>query len=112
MMEDNLQSYTTRFFDETDIFQGDFIKHCKNNTNEDCNIPIEVKNNIKRMAMEQLFYAQVVMLCQNYLKITEANNNEIEAKFKFQGQSVRSRCLVDLDFGWIKEKFSTCKLDF
>ena len=60
-------------FDETDIFLDDFIKHCKNNANEAHNIPLEFKNNIKRMLTEQGLYAQVVMLRQNYLKITEAN---------------------------------------
>ena len=49
-MEDHLQSYTTRFFDETDIFLDDFIKHCKNNANEAINIPIEVKNILKRLS--------------------------------------------------------------
>ena len=28
------------FFDETNIFPDDFIKHCKNNSNEAHNIPI------------------------------------------------------------------------
>ena len=37
------------FFDETEIFPDDFIKHFKNNTNESHNIPIEVKNNIKKI---------------------------------------------------------------
>ena len=45
------------FFDETDIFPDDFIKHCKNNANESHNIPLEVKNNIKRMLMEQGLYS-------------------------------------------------------
>ena len=35
--------------------------------------------------MEQGLYVQVVMLCRKYLKITEANKNKNEAKFKFQG---------------------------
>ena len=42
-MEDNLRSYTTQFFDETDIYPDDFIKHCKNNTNDANNISMEVK---------------------------------------------------------------------
>ena len=52
MMKDYLQSYRTIFFDETDIFMDDFIKHCKNNTNEDHNIPLEVENNMKLMLTE------------------------------------------------------------
>ena len=88
-MENNIRIYTTIFFDETDIFPGDFIKHCNNNANEDHNITIDVKNNMKRMLMEQGLYAQVVMLRQKDLKITEANKNKNEAKFKFQGLSAR-----------------------
>ena len=42
-MEDNLRSYTTRFFYETNIFPDDFIKNHKNNANETNNIPIEEK---------------------------------------------------------------------
>ena len=33
-MEDNLVSYATRIFKETDIFPDDFIKECKDNANE------------------------------------------------------------------------------
>ena len=39
--------------------------------------------NIKRMFTKQASYAQVVMLCQTDLKITETNKNKNEAKFKF-----------------------------
>ena len=46
-MEENLRSYKTIFFDETEIFPVDFIKNCDNNANEANNIPTEVKNNIK-----------------------------------------------------------------
>ena len=111
-MEDNIQSYTTFVFDETDIFPDDFMKHCKNNSNEAHNIPIEVKNSIKRIYMKQELYAQVAMIFRKYLKITEANKNKNEAKFKFQGRSARSQRWFDLDFDWIKEKFSTGEPDF
>ena len=47
------------------------------------------------MAMEQGLYAQVVVLHQKYLKITEANKNKNEAKFKFQGQSLISKRWLD-----------------
>ena len=50
-MEENLRSYATRFFDDTEIFLDDFIKHCNNNVNEAHNIPMDVKNSIKRMPM-------------------------------------------------------------
>ena len=35
------------------------------------------------MFTKQASYAQVVMLCQTDLKITETNKNKNEAKFKF-----------------------------
>ena len=43
-------------------------KKCKNNANEAQFLPLEVKNNIKQMAMEQGLYAQVGMLRRKYLK--------------------------------------------
>ena len=44
------------------IFPDYFIKKCKDNANENQFLPLEVKNNIKRMAMEQGLYAQVFKL--------------------------------------------------
>ena len=73
------------------IFSRLFYKKCKDNANEDINIPIEVKNNIKRMAMEQVLYAQVVMISRKDLKIIAENKNKSETKFKFQVQSARSQ---------------------
>ena len=46
-MEENVRSYITTCFDETDIFPDNILKHCKNNVNEAHNIPIEVKINLK-----------------------------------------------------------------
>ena len=62
--------------------------------------------------MEQGLYVQVGMLCWKYLKITEANKNKNEAKFKFQGQSEISKRWFDLNFDWIGENFSTCEPGF
>ena len=59
------------------------------------------------METEQGIYAQVVMLCQNYLKTTEENMNKNEDKLKFQGQSARSHCWFDIDYEQIEETFST-----
>ena len=50
------------------IFPDDFINECMNNSNEACDIPRDVKNEIKRMEMEQGLYAQVIMLCREDLK--------------------------------------------
>ena len=59
------------------------------------------------MAIKQGLYAQVVVLCQKNLNITEENKNENEDKFKFQGQSAISQRWLDLDFDWIEDIFST-----
>ena len=64
------------------------------------------------MSMEQLFYAQVIMLRQKDLKFVAAYKNKNEAKFKFQGQSARSQRWFDLDFDWVEVNFSTRKPDF
>ena len=61
-------------------------------------IPPEMKNNMKRMAMEQGLHAQVVMIHLKYSKFFAADKNKNEAKFKFQGQSTRSQRWFDLDF--------------
>ena len=45
------------FFDETSIFPEEFLKQCNNNANEPHNIPTDVKNNPKKMAMEKDLYA-------------------------------------------------------
>ena len=61
--------------------------------------------------MEQGLYAQVFVLCRNYLKCTEANMHKNEAKFKFQDQSARTQRWFDIDFGWIGVNFSTREPD-
>ena len=62
--------------------------------------------------MEKGLYAQVVIFCQKALKITEANENKKEAKFKFQDQSARSQSWFGLDFYRIEEIFNTREPDF
>ena len=49
-------------------FPDDFIRECKNNSNEAQFIPREVKNNIKRMEMEQSLYSQVIRIRRKDLK--------------------------------------------
>ena len=73
------------------IFPDDFITKCKQCPNESQNISSDVKNNIKRMAMEQSLYAQVIMFWKKALKFDAADENKNESKFKFQGQSARSQ---------------------
>ena len=52
--------------------------------------------------MEQVLYAQVFIIRQKYLNITEENKNKNEAKFKFQGQSARSQSYFGIDLDWIE----------
>ena len=49
------------------------------------------------MAMEKSLYAQVVKLWRKDLQFVVADKNKTEAKFKFQGQSARSKTWFDLD---------------
>ena len=70
---------------------------CKYNANDAQFIPLEMKNNIKLMAMEQGLYTQLIMLRQKYLKCVAANKNKNGAKFKFQGQSARLQRWFDID---------------
>ena len=109
-MEDNLRSYRTTFFEKSDIFPDGLEK--MDNANEAINIPIEVKNNIKRMVKEQVLYAQVVKLRRNYLKFTASNKNKSDAKSKFQVQSARSQRWFDLDFDLIEANNITRESDF
>ena len=88
------------------------LKNCNNNVKEPHNIPIFVKNNIKRMFMEKDVYSPVDMLCRNYSKITESNRNKNETEIKLQSQSARSQRWFDLDFDCIEEHFSTQEPDF
>ena len=52
------------------------------------------------MAMEKVLYSQVVMILQkeSYNKKEKENTK----KYKFQGQSARSRSWLDLDHEWLE----------
>ena len=82
------------------------------NSNEARDIPRDIKNKIKRMAMEQGLYAQVRMLRREGLKIVATDKNQNQYKFKFQGESARSQWWFDIDFDWIEVNFSTLEPDF
>ena len=90
------------YFIESKHLSGYFMQKCKDIANEAQFIPLEMKDNIKRMTMEQGLYAQVVKLRRNYLKFVAADKNKSEAKFKFQGLSARSQRLFDIEFDWIE----------
>ena len=100
------------YIKDSKTFSDDFIKECKNYSNEAHYIPHEVKNNIKRTAMEQGLYEKVVKLRRNDLKFVAIDKNKNEAKFKFQGLSARSQRWFDLDLYWIEVNFITREPDF
>ena len=100
------------YIKESNIFPEDFMRECKNNSNEAQFIPSDVKNNINRMATEQSLYVKVVKLCRKYLKFVAADKKKNEAKFKFQGQSARSQLQFDIDLNWVEINFSTREPDF
>ena len=53
------------------------------NPNVELDIPRYVKNNIKKMSMEQSLYAQFVKLRRKDLKFIGIDKNKNEAKFSF-----------------------------
>ena len=65
------------------IFSDEFIKECMDNSNKAHDIPREVKNNIKLMAMEQGLYVKVVKLRRKDLIFFATDKNKNEAKFNF-----------------------------
>ena len=67
---------------------------------------------MKKTTTEQGLYAQVVMISRKDFKLIAENKNKYEAKFKFQGQYAISQHWFDLNFYWIKVKFSTLNPDF
>ena len=62
--------------------------------------------------MEKLLYAQVATIIRNDLKFVAENKNKNVAKFKFQGQYVRSQRWFDLEFDRIVLNFSPHEPDF
>ena len=73
----------TDYNQNSNIFPTDFIAKCKLYPNEPQFITQDVKNNIKRMAIEQSLYAQVIKFRRNDLKFDAADKNKNSSKFKF-----------------------------
>ena len=93
------------------IFSDAFMQQCKDNANDAQFIPLDMKDNTKRMATEQGLYAQGIMIRLKYLKFVAKDKNKNKAKFKFQGQSERSQLWFDIDFDFIEVNFSTREPD-
>ena len=95
--ETRTKFYTTKWRPIYEVIDEAYIKDSNispeylpdnvKNSNVELDIPREVKNNIKGMAMAQSLYAQVVKLRRKDLKFVATDKNKNEAKFKFQGQS-------------------------
>ena len=85
------------YIKNSNIFPDTSITKCKLCPNIPQTISNYVKNYIKRMEMEQSLYAQVIKFQRKDLKFDAADKNKNESKFKFQGQSGRSRLWFDLD---------------
>ena len=92
-------------FSATKLFLTESLDQCRNNPNNPQNITSEIKAALKNMALEQEFYAQVVMIRQK-----ESDNKKEKEKTKwynFQGKPARSRRWSDLDHEWSEEKCRT-----
>ena len=74
------------------------MQQCKDNANYAQFIPLEIKDSLKLMAMEQGLYEQVVKLHRKGFKFIASNKNENESKFKFQGIYARSQHWFDIYF--------------
>ena len=72
------------YIKDSEIFSDDFIKECNDNSNEAHNISREVKNNIKRIAMEQGLYAQVVNICRKDLKFVATDKKKMKLNLSFK----------------------------
>ena len=64
------------YFIGSKMFSDDFIKKCKDNTNVDQFIPLDMKDNIRQMEMEQGLYSQVIMLRRKYLKFVATDKKK------------------------------------
>ena len=64
------------YFIDSNMFSDDFMKKCKDIANGAQFIPLEMKNNIKRMAMEQRLYTQVIIIRRKYLKFVAEDKNK------------------------------------
>ena len=64
------------------------------------------------MATEQSLNTHVIKFWRKDLKFDAADKNKNASKFKFQGQSGRSKLWFDLDLDWIDINFSTREPDF
>ena len=64
------------YIKDYNFFSDDFIKESMHNSNEAHDIPREIKNNIKRMAMEKGLYTQMVKLRRMDLKCFATDKNK------------------------------------
>ena len=64
------------YIENSNILLDAFIEKCRLCPKEPQTISNDVKNNIKRMAMEQILYAQVIKFRRKDLKFDAADKNK------------------------------------
>ena len=74
------KSYTK----DSKIYSEDFIKECMDISKKSHDKPREVKNNIKRMEIEQGLYAQGIMISQKYLKVVATDKKKMKLNLSFK----------------------------
>ena len=72
------------YIKESNIFPDDFIRECKMNSNESQFISGDIKNNIKRMEMEQSLYAQVVNFWREDFQFVAADKIKLNLNLSFR----------------------------
>ena len=72
------------YIEDSRIFTRDFIRYCKNNSNGPQFISSKVKINIKRMAMEQSLYSQVIRIRRKDLKFIGIDKSKLKLNLTFK----------------------------
>ena len=63
-MQEIYEASDEPYFGEVKLFPKEFLEQYENNPNAPQNIPSEIKNKIKTLALEKSLYSQVVMIRQ------------------------------------------------
>ena len=72
------------YIEEYNILPGGFIRECKNSSNKGRLMPSEVKNNMKRMAMKQSLYSQLISIRRNYQKCFAIDIKKLKLNLSFK----------------------------
>ena len=88
------------YFKSVRLFPTEFKTNVKNQ-NEPQNIPNEFKSALKKMALENGLYAQVVMIRRT--ELDDKKEKDKTKKYYFQGKSARTKHWFDLDRDCLKK---------